>query len=203
MSEEREFKSVDVQPQEEKTEQPREEKKEPVSGSVQTDNSGTPFNPDLHDVDESGNPKLTKTGKFRKKRKKKSESKSAPKIEGYADPLGGFDQSEYKEDEPINSEGENEYGDTESFHISGKMFLTVLDIVMSNIVVRGYGMIDKRAAKIDINEMRLTKEEKGELTEIADAVSKELLGNTSPMAQFFIGLSAIYADKLFANLPSK
>lgn len=39
----------------------------PDTSSVMADNSGEAFNPEIHAVDENGEPKLTKTGKFRKK----------------------------------------------------------------------------------------------------------------------------------------
>lgn len=198
---------VDVQPEKSeeeeaekeggKTEKKSEERIKDTSSSfqVEKDIDGVEFDESIHVTDKDGKPKKTKTGKFRKKRN----AKKVEPLSGYENPLESY--AGYKEEKTTPEQQKKKEEEKKLYAtISGETFLNVLDIAFSHLIPKVYGFIDKRAKKIDSNNIRLTEQDKKDLAEIAGEVSKQVFGNMSPMGQLLIGLTVIYSSNVSTEI---
>jgi len=174
----------------EKKEVEEKPKEKPEEKGVIKDSTGAVFNPEIH-AEKDGKPSLTKSGKFRKKTRKK-----AAKVE----PISGFDESKYVEQKEAKPE-ENKTTSSATMNFSGKMLLTMIDVLIPAII--GMGVKRFKGKKIDVEKLRMTKEERELLEESADAVSAELIGTMSPTSQFLLGLGLIYGSKTIDLITSE
>lgn len=86
--------------------------------------------------------------------------------------------------------------------ITGEMLLILMDVVIPMIGSIGIKVLSKGKKKAKISNLKLTEDEKECLLPLCDAISKDLLGNMSPLSAFFIVASAIYIPKFMAEFNS-
>lgn len=82
-----------------------------------------------------------------------------------------------------------------SVFISGRMLLMITDATIPGIVIKGGKMIGYNTRKTRA-DLVLTENEREELEPLADAVVNDMFKHLSPLQQFLIAISAVYAGKL-------
>lgn len=80
-------------------------------------------------------------------------------------------------------------------YITGRMFLFMLNIVAPFTFSSIWNMFNKNQ-KVKSEDLKLTKEELDEVEELADEVTKEIIGSLSPMSQLLMYLGICYGAKL-------
>lgn len=89
------------------------------------------------------------------------------------------------------SDGGNNDNSRNEVYISGAILLVLCDVVFPRGITLVFGGNAETRRK-----MKLTAEEKRELTPLADEAAKELLSGLTPVQQFLIAMGAVYAGKL-------
>lgn len=82
--------------------------------------------------------------------------------------------------------------------ISGVILLTVIDAIFPLAIVKLGGLIVPKLKKVNHNKIKLTDDEKQELSEIADEVAGHIEAN--PILLLSISLGAIYFSKIGAEI---
>lgn len=105
--------------------------------------------------------------------------------------------SEYKPDntEPPGSVNTAQY-------ISGSLLIMVINLVIPNILVfliKRY----KKKSKITAKHIRLNKEEKDELIDLADEAAKHMSMHLNPVTLFFVAIGTTYLAKAYTILDSE
>lgn len=80
-------------------------------------------------------------------------------------------------------------------YITGRMFLFMLNIVAPFTFSSLWNMFNKKE-KVKSEDIKLTQEELSEVEELADEVTKEIIGTLSPMTQMMMYLGICYGAKL-------
>ncbi len=84
--------------------------------------------------------------------------------------------------------------------VNGSMLLIVMDAMMPFALVKIISFFNEDAKKIDRKKLKLDKDEKEELKELANEVAKYVFSGMNPIAAFFVVCSAIYYNKIDQEL---
>lgn len=79
-------------------------------------------------------------------------------------------------------------------HVTGAMFLFMLDAIVPGAISLLYNAVS--SDKVESKSLKMTPEDKQDLEKISDAVVGDLLGALTPLQQFALMLSLMYASKL-------
>lgn len=96
---------------------------------------------------------------------------------------------ELKPDVPASEEK------THKVFITGRMFLFMINLVAPSTFAFIYNLYSKES-KVKIEDLRLAPDEIAEVEELADEVTKDVIGNLSPMTQLLMFLGIAYGSKL-------
>ena len=80
-------------------------------------------------------------------------------------------------------------------YITGRMFLFMINMVIPFSFATIYNMFSKKE-KVKSEDIKLTQEEMNDLEELADEVTKEIIGTISPMSQFIMYMGICYGAKM-------
>lgn len=105
--------------------------------------------------------------------------------------------------ETIEASTEQEQETEENKHvntkkISGVILLTVIDVFFPLLIVKIGGMFSKKIKQVDFRKLKLTDEEKQDLSEIADEVA--MLIEMNPILLFSISVGGVYFSKLATEI---
>jgi hypothetical protein len=82
--------------------------------------------------------------------------------------------------------------------ISGLILLTVIDAIAPILLIKAASLINSKFKKINPQKIRLTQEEKNDLSEIADEVAATIDAN--PLLLLSISLGGIYMAKITSEI---
>lgn len=83
--------------------------------------------------------------------------------------------------------------------ISGMMLLIIIDTIAPLLIIKIYGMIDKRATKIKASKIGLDKNEREDLRELAETVADGLI-NVNPVVLLGLTIGCVYTMKINAEI---
>jgi hypothetical protein len=82
--------------------------------------------------------------------------------------------------------------------ISGLILLTVIDAIAPILLLKVASMLNAKFKKVDVQKIRLTQDEKNDLSEIADEVAATIDAN--PLLLLSISLGGIYMAKITSEI---
>ena len=83
--------------------------------------------------------------------------------------------------------------------VSGMMMLTVIDLAAPVLMLKIFGFFDDKYKDVDVRNVRMDKEEKKDLEELADIIAKEYI-SMHPLTLFAVSLGAVYYSKISAEI---
>ena len=84
--------------------------------------------------------------------------------------------------------------------VNGFMLLTVMDAIMPFTVIKLVAMVNPKAQQIKPARLKMSPDEKKDMRELADNVSKTVFTGMSPMTAFVVCMGALYGGKLMVEL---
>lgn len=88
---------------------------------------------------------------------------------------------------------------TSTTQIKGATVLLVVDLFAPPLLAKLYNYLFKPKKAIHYKDLKLTSEEKEELTELADAAFEDAGIELSPMSAFLSTLAIVYTTKIFTH----
>lgn len=144
--------------------------------------------------------------KLRDKRKKETEAdepQAAPRAKKEAVNIDDIISQHNATTAEIEEEKQDDESDEQQIErnnkkISGIILLTVIDAIFPLALIKIGGMFFKKLKKVDYQKIKLTDEEKNDLSEIADEVAQMIDAN--PLVLLSISLGGIYLSKLTSEI---
>jgi len=112
--------------------------------------------------------------------------------------------SEYETYKPENVVGANNQPiqQQQGFKIliSGYVFLMCLDAIIPRAFIKIFKIFNKKAQKLDVKKIKLTKEQLKSLEPMADQVAQHLFGNMPPLPALIVSMSFMYVGNIMTEM---
>lgn len=77
--------------------------------------------------------------------------------------------------------------------VSGQLLLLLCDTILPPLIT---AIAKRRGIKVTVKQLRLTADEKKDLSELADEAAKVILPTMNPLTAFFLAMGAMYMSKI-------
>lgn len=151
---------------------------------------------------ESEPPKIERRGRKKggKNRPRTATKKTPPAPKSEAQEIDDIinQHNEATAPEPIEAPEATPAEEKRRGKISGLILLTVIDAIAPILLIKAASFINSKFKKINPQKIRLTQEEKNDLSEIADEVAATIDAN--PLLLLSISLGGIYMAKITSEI---